>query len=101
MGDSSFYHGQRRAGRLLVPLPERWIALEGTYKWRCTIKTIRCSKLLNVTARNTGPVLDICDGVVSLALESRVGWGVGRMTEINRSSLLAKLQAYQGHEAAG
>ncbi len=27
-------------------------------------------KLLNVTARSAGPVLDICDGVVSLALES-------------------------------
>ena len=69
MGDSSFTTDSAEQAVYWIPLPERWIALEGT-QVALHDKDHPVFKLLNVTARNSGPVLDICDGVVSLALES-------------------------------
>ncbi|MCF5718891.1 hypothetical protein K3H30_14405 [Aeromonas veronii] len=69
MGDSSFTTDSAEQAVYWLPLPERWIALEGT-QVALHDKDHPVFKLLNVTARNSGPVLDICDGVVSLALES-------------------------------
>lgn len=69
IGDSSFTTDSAEQAVYWLPLPERWIALEGT-QVVLHDKDHPVFKLLNVTARNGGPVLDICDGVVSLALES-------------------------------
>lgn len=69
IGDSSFTTDSAEQAVYWLPLPERWIALEGT-QVALHDKEHPVFKLLNVTTRNAGPVLDICDGVVSLALES-------------------------------
>ena len=75
-----------------MPLPERWDCSEGTQA-ALHDKDHPVFKLLNVTARNTGPVL-----ISAMAGQSgaRVRDGEGRMTEINRSSLLAKLKHIKG-----
>ncbi|MGE6136355.1 hypothetical protein [Aeromonas salmonicida] len=69
IGNSNFTTDSAEQAVYWLPLPESWIALDGTQAVMRD-KAHPVFKLLNVTARNSGPVVDICDGVVSLALES-------------------------------
>ena len=96
MGTAAFTTDSAEQAVYWLPLPSAGLL------WRAQAAlhdSIHPFKLLNVTARNAGPVLDICDGgglALAPDLGWGVGWGVGRMTEINRSSLLSKLKHIKG-----
>ena len=69
MGASSFSTDSAEQAVYWLPLPESWIALDGSQSV-LSDKAHPVFKLLHVTGRDSGPVVDISDGVVSLALES-------------------------------